>query len=367
MDFILNWLREEREVIRRAKVTAALILALGLIVGFSASSFLYDRRVDDAQQAVATAQQNRDLWKDKYDDLAASPTPKKVPEKVIAPRAQPSPTRQVDPVRTGLLAAAILAGLMMFLFVVPLPRRKGAVSLKDLARPATPETAEALRNHVIEAVRGRKADALVAAMSPKVATSDAPSVAPSVRAPAPVHYLHARPGEKAARPQVKVLSAQIDAHHPPNKGRQIRGTVTIENDTMSMIAKCRVTVETIQCGGVEMPIFMPLVQGDKGEFPITAGDKKSLIFMWREYRVAPEQPMKLNAGFPMNALSPAQHFQFDDNKVYLINICVDPGTGVVTRAVLGATIGEYEHLKVSLIDQASWRLSPTGTGAGTLQ
>ena len=363
MDFILNWLREERDVIRRAKVTAALILALGLIVGFSASSFLYDRRVDDAQQAAATAQQNRDLWKDKYDDLTASLALTKAPEKIVAPKPRPPSARHhFDPVRTGLLVAAIFTGLLALLFVAPLPGRK-SVSIADLSKQAVPADPKSASEAALRSEARRIATPNVAATLKAEQLQNAQWQAAGET---PLHHLQPGPGEKPARAHIRVADAVPDRHSPPGKPKQIRGLLTLENVTASPLSTCTVVVDSFHCEGVKRPVLMPVLVGGATAFTLAAHSRRGMILVYRDYEVAPEQLMKLNARDSTNALRRASDVFLDDNKTYLINLSIDAGAGVVTRAIIRAIVGEYEDLNFSLVDQSSWRLSPTGTGAANL-
>ena len=127
MDSLFNWLHAEREVIRRAKWLAFGILLVGLFFGGMAVSFLYQRQLNDAQQAVSTANQGRDFWKEKFEDLE-----KRGPGAIRAAPPQRPATAPVPAISLpliGLLAAIVVALLVGLAIWLPLPgRRKSKTS-----------------------------------------------------------------------------------------------------------------------------------------------------------------------------------------------------------------------------------------------
>lgn len=167
-------------------------------------------------------------------------------------------------------------------------------------------------------------------------------------------YIQARPGEKTARPQLDIGRVVVELRGPENHRKEVVVLAQIRNRTHSDLSACSVTVESVECDDQTIPIGRQVRVGPEraGTFPLTKEGFGDVAFLWRRVNTAPEMPFTLCL---------QQDYSLEESKNYLINLSLDAGTGVVTRAVMRADLGEYENLKVNLLDQASWRQPPKDT------
>lgn len=138
MDFILNWLREEREVIRHAKITAMLLLVAGIMFGAAGALYIQEHRVEEAQLALSTAQENRDLWRDRYEAL--DPATKALASRV-PPKARPTPVTPQGSIswpRTLLLIGGCISTVVAAIVFIPWPRGASGPSKPAAAKVAAP-------------------------------------------------------------------------------------------------------------------------------------------------------------------------------------------------------------------------------------
>ncbi|MFN3512720.1 MAG: hypothetical protein ACK41C_06740 [Phenylobacterium sp.] len=124
-------------MIKQVPGLAVLILIAGVLGGGAFTAFLYDRQLKDAQQAVETAQAQRDLWRDKYEDLERRGEVNA--DRPAKPVVAVAPSWRLSWPRTAALAAALLVVVLVALVLAPLPRRtsKAATTAVANARSGT--------------------------------------------------------------------------------------------------------------------------------------------------------------------------------------------------------------------------------------
>jgi hypothetical protein len=133
MEGLLNWLREEREVLKRAPVVFVVLLVFGVILGGGAATWISQNQIGSLQAAASAAANERDLWRDKYVDLiSAKPAPAKPPTP-----AQPPSRYEMDVGRSLALAAVIVAVVLLALIFVPLPGKGKAKTKTEEAVAAS--------------------------------------------------------------------------------------------------------------------------------------------------------------------------------------------------------------------------------------
>jgi hypothetical protein len=174
----------------------------------------------------------------------------------------------------------------------------------------------------------------------------------------PLRFLKAGPAWREARPHVQVVLATADTHQRPGRGGQIRALIKLSNCTATDLSTCSIYFHSVRTNGRIQRIERYVLKGPerKAHFPIKGNSTASFVLAFRNYNVAPDEPFQINASNPdLSALSTPDHFTLADNGTHHLNLVIESGQGVVTRAVIELEVGEYEELKVGLLGQSSWR------------
>lgn len=174
-------------------------------------------------------------------------------------------------------------------------------------------------------------------------------------------YRQGRLGEKEARPHVSLLLTRDSGVGSSPGSLRVRTLLTLTNQTASALPDCKVIVESVTRSGATEGVGIPLGTADGGKFAIAPQGKKALTLFYRIYRVAPDEPFKIN--LVSRPMSKPHIDELNDNTSYVFNILADSNTGVVTRATIQIDVGEYENYEVSILGQSSWRQLPTGAEA----
>lgn len=181
------------------------------------------------------------------------------------------------------------------------------------------------------------------------------------RYPDPLAFLEAEPGwSEARKPHVEIKDVHRDIVSTRN-GKQVLAEVELINLTVSELPDCSVIIHSITTEGLVRSTKAYVLRGrePRDRWTISAQGTLAAIFAYRNYEVAPDHAITINAAMPRaNALSsePAA-ITVSDNKTHYLNVIVDSGAGVVTKAVVELVVGEYEELSIKLLGQASWRRS----------
>lgn len=325
MEFMFTWLHREREVLRRAPWLAVLLVLVGLCLGAAGAGALYQRQIDSAEQAVEAAKAQRDLWEDRYND-AVQPQASEGKKGPPQSEAKEAGLNISWPRTWGLIAMVALVLVLTAIFA-PAPRgRNRKAATKRLEVPETPRemTAELL-------------------LDP---TSDGP-VDPKDAPRLPRRYLFGRDYERPAlRSHANIHDLRSAPIRNANRVTDATAELLIRNNTSSVISGLSVSVDSIINRGTTIKIGQ-LLLGESGHdaFSIGPNSLVSLKFLRRRVNVAPEPPFFIPT---------KDWFLLSDGETYEINVCIDPGTGVVTRAVIQIDLHAYESFDMKIIGQAYW-------------
>lgn len=350
MESLLSWLHAEREVMKRAPWLVAMVATAGLALGGAGAAFLYDRQYRDAQQAVITAQAQRDFWKDKFDDLEKRGTAAE--NRRVEPAPKPAVGWEISWPRTGVLLASIALVLLAILLFAPIPRWKRAAvqppePKKTISRPVPLEPMEPLPPPVGLMTAPRALQAPPPFTPPAGAMAD-----PSKISEMPRHlraFLYARPEEQVAmRPHLKIAWVKSEVSGPADRRNGVTALAAIKNETNSAMESCSVVVESVIRGGLETKVEQATRHGRARSptFQMAPGEVKTIALVYRKVNVAPEKPF---------SLALIEDVVLEDNSTYEINVRLESNTGVLTRAVVDVVLGEYEDLAISLVGQSSSR------------
>ena len=364
LETILGWLHAEREVMRRAPWLTASVAIAAAIIGFLGATALNNFKVAEAQQAVATAQLQRDFWKDKYEDATK---PGKSPATRPAPPAQGS---EIDVPKTALVVGLGFGGGLLALLFIPLPGQRQKPETKPaLAVPSAPDppmgrlmTAPRPEPEPPPPMRYGTGNVRRPPSAPDpVVTQPKPSGDQTTEITGYV-FLEERSGETRARPQLMVTAARRELMTLRDGAKQVRAILVVANETASQLKKCTLRFDRVEVDNLDQPIDGYIYHGTERvrEFGLPASGKCDLVVAYRNFNVAPEEPMRLNIKSG-NVFATPPDVCLKDNKTHYLKITVDSGAGVVTRAVVKLVVGEYEDLEVSLIGQAWWRQSQPNT------
>jgi hypothetical protein len=274
----------------------------------------------------------------------------------------------------------MLGALLLLMFVVSLGNRRGTREAPKIAQSeAEPEEVLRLQNRIAGLERAlaekevpperlmtaSRPEPLPPPFGPPTLSSREQRGQPGARGVPLLQraYLHGRQGESPARPHLAVVEVTTELRGPADRRTEALATIVVRNETNSPLDVCSVVVESILVGGDTTPIdrFMRNGPEKATTFQLGEGQAKSIIFLHRQVGVAPERPFFLILA---NDFGVAQDFPLGDFKTYDLNINLASYAGVVTRAVIEVTLGEYEDVKASLIGQASWRQPPPSTATG---
>lgn len=137
MEALLNWLHSERKVIRKAPWFAAGIALASAMAAFLLAASFFKLQVSEAQQSAVTAQMQRDLWKDRYEEAVKVGKPtSSAPKPTVAFTTVHEP--EIDIPRTAGLVGLILAVSLVALLLTPLPHRQRHPPEETLERPHNP-------------------------------------------------------------------------------------------------------------------------------------------------------------------------------------------------------------------------------------
>jgi hypothetical protein len=354
MEALLNWLRDEREVLKRAPVIAVMLFVFGASLGGAAVGYMRERQVENLQSALTTVQQQRDLWKDKYDSLGpslnAKTTPKPSPPARVASR-QPDFIHQIDIVRTLLLCFGIIGVAVLLVFFVPLPQKRTKV---------TPHATRAKERAVEPPVPEQpSAPTPAQALAPTADTGDlkGPFQSFASRSNQPTGLIDLEYERTDVRPHLWLEKVQTNISQENNNKILVRSYVNIVNKIGSDIKGCQIYLVVIKSDDGAKYHNTPLMIGheDNIEFAIQAGQRKAFPFIWKEVNVVPEQRFKLRVGPITNKLLLNKPLEFDDGKEYRLELALDAGHGIVTLVALDAKFGFYEKMSIELSEQFAAR------------
>ena len=135
MDSLINWLREEREVLKSSPIICLVLIVFGFLFGGAVTAALRESEIGNLRSAVSAADSQRDLWRDKYAELASG-QPAIGHTRAVRPsepRISTAGSTEIDWPRSGMLLAAIVAICLALLFFFPLPKAVQKESVKVLA------------------------------------------------------------------------------------------------------------------------------------------------------------------------------------------------------------------------------------------
>lgn len=333
MEFWLQQIRERWDVIRSHIGTFIIVILGSFIMGFGVSGLWFERELGAANATLSAISEREDR---------GLPPP---PSLSTAPVASLGLERGISWPRTALAMLAATVSVGIGGFVITTWRKSRAVKPRARAPEILPE----------QPPSPPKPGPPVEATSPAVAFD--PPLRPVTKAK--------QEGERGPQPHIKVLDAQPDTRNLPDGAGQVVGFVLLKNATASHLESCSVVVEWFKANGAHTNLYLPVLVGreNKALFSLAPGAQRQVNIMYRNYRVAPDQPMRLTAQNPMqNALMPQKTVELEDDTAYLVGLLIESGTGVATRAVVGAKIGQYEELTFTLVNQSAQRLQRPNSG-----